>query len=246
MRHRVDDGGLHLAAAPPFADRAHSLRGRAARRGAGHGHPRNPQPRFRKRRPALDERRQLPGQPHGAGVVRALQPAGGLRTAHARAPRGGLRLLFLPPRAARPAGVDALLLARRRQIDRRAEPLHLPARLRERISRPEGRGGRGCQPRRDRSDRGPEGRGDHAASRTLHRPRIEGHAFADGFLPLCGLPPAVLLSLRGASPGRRRDRRGGRRPDVRHDPSRRGAETLCPDRGRGAPRRDPAGDDPHG
>ena len=88
VRHRVDDGGLHLAAASPFADRAHPLRGRAARRGAGHGHPRNPQPRFRKRRSALDERRQLPGQPHGAGVVRALQPAGGLRTAHARAPRG--------------------------------------------------------------------------------------------------------------------------------------------------------------
>lgn len=34
VRHRVDDGGLHLAAAPPFADRAHPLRGRAARRGA--------------------------------------------------------------------------------------------------------------------------------------------------------------------------------------------------------------------
>ena len=149
-------------------------------------------------------------------------------------------------RAARPAGVDALLLARRRQIDGRTEPLHLPARLRERISRPEGRGGCGCQPRRDRSDRGGQGRGDHAASRTLHRPRIEGHALADGFLPLCGLSPAVLFSLRGASPCRRRDRRGGRRPDVRHDPSRRGAETLCPDRGRGAPRRDPAGDDPHG
>ncbi len=34
--------------------------------------------------------------------------------------------------------------------------------------------------------------GDHAASRTLHRPR-KGHALADGFLPLCGLSPCASI-----------------------------------------------------
>ncbi len=81
---------------------------------------------------------------------------------------------------------------------------------------------------------------------TLHRPRIEGHALADGVFPVRGLPAALLFPLRGPVRSRRRDFGGGRRADVRHDPSRRRAETLRPDRGRGAPRPDPAGDDPHG
>ena len=149
VRRRADNGGLHLAAAPPPADRPHPLRGRTARGHSDHGYPRDAQPRLRARAAALDERRQLPRQPHGTGVVRPLQPACGLLAAHARAPRRGLRLLFLPPDPARVGCPDALLRPCRRQVHGRAEPLHPPDRLRERSARCAGRGRRRREPRRD-------------------------------------------------------------------------------------------------
>ena len=166
------------------------------------GEPRDPQPRFRKRHHPFDERRQFPRQSYGAGVVHPLQPACGLRAAHARAPRGRLCLLFLPPDPARQDRPHALLLARRRQVDGRAEPLYLPVGLRERLRRAQGRSGGGRQPGRNGADRGAQGRrGDGPAGAFRRRPK-PCDALADGVFPLRGLPLALLFPFHSPLGGR--------------------------------------------
>ena len=131
-RFRVgnSDARVRFAAAADAANVARSVRRRAVGRRPDHGNPGDPEPRFQKRADPVGQRRYVSRQPGRLVLLHSLQPALRLRLADAAAPRRGLCLLFLSADPARRAGASGLLFAQRRQTHRRAQSLHLPARIR--------------------------------------------------------------------------------------------------------------------
>ena len=83
---------------PSRQQQEHRLSWRTRGRHSAHGHPRNPQPRLRKRHHALRQRRDAT-QEHIAHLVHTPFPTRGQRDDHLQAPAEPLRLLLLsaPP-----------------------------------------------------------------------------------------------------------------------------------------------------
>ena len=183
--------------------------GEPPRRVAGDGNFGDPQPRFPQRGAALDERRQFPGQPRGAGFVHSLQPAGGFRSADPSPSRRGLYAYYFYRLVQRAERVYMLYCAHADEKTTGEQSHYIYQLDFETGFRVEARRGGGRrQSGGESADRSGEGGRRLGEALAFRRPRIAGDASPDGLFSVMSPVRCASISTRGAAEGRRRSDRG--------------------------------------